>query len=329
MPSGVSFMLLGVDSSDRRGRVETNLLRAPVWDAASRMQPEKPASGHLTARSLLGADKRVLISRRLAMRDLAVLAHITQQLPAAGDEWAATTLHEMGVAVYGREPGGHDRQALHESLDRLWDVTITMPGFDAADGHQLVDEIGGRRSRLIQQIDIERARKLRLQLVAAKDDEQAKHAASRDLGKLRGTDHVHIELANWYVGQVRAGGWTGLDLEMFRALGVGLAARVWSYIEAERYEPKTPELEATYIGLGTPALAALDLAGYARPRAARAKLVTAGQRIVATDARYQRAEVRRGRHGWELLVARLRGGQELEERRRIRTTSRAAGLTPS
>lgn len=113
---------------------------------------------------------------------------------------------------------------------------------------------------------------------------------------------------------------------MFRALGVGLAARVWAFLEAEQYEPKTPELEATVLGLGRPAIDALDLGSYTRPRDARRKLTQAGQRIVATDARYQRVEVRRGPYGWDLLVARVRGGQELEERRRIRATTRAAGL---
>lgn len=39
------------------------------------------------------------------------------------------------------------------------------------------------------------------------------------------------------------------------------------------------------------------------PRDARRKLTQAGQRIVATDARYQRVEVRRGPYGWDLLVA--------------------------
>lgn len=281
------------------------------------MQPDEPIAP-LSARSLLGADLHVQTSRRLSMRDLAVLAHVTQRLSAAGDPWAATSLYEMGVAVYGRSPGGEERRGLHESLDRLYEVSITMPGLDATREHQLVKVIGQRRARLIQQIDIE-GEQLRLRLVDGKELSQA-------FGRLKGSQQVRIEVANWYARQVRANGWTGLDLEMFRRLGVGLAARVWSYIEAERYDAKTVELEATYIGLGAPALAALDLAGYTRPRAARAKLVQAGERIVATDARYTRIETIRGRYGWDLLVVRRRGGQALEEARRIRTTTRAAGL---
>ncbi len=140
---------------------------------------------------------------------------------------------------------------------------------------------------------------------------------------------MRIRLAYWYAEQVRAGYTTYLDLPMFRALGVGLAARVWAYLEAEQYEPKTPDLEATYIGLGAPALAALDLAGYTRTRDARVKLAVAGERIVATDARYTRIELRSGPYGHELVVVRRRGDQALEEARAIRAKTRAAGLTPA
>jgi len=152
---------------------------------------------------------------------------------------------------------------------------------------------------------------------------------SAEMGALKGTENVRIRLAYWYAEQVRAGYTTYLDLAMFRALGVGLAARVWAYLEAEQYEPKTPDLEATYIGLGAPALAALDLAGYTRTRDARVKLAVAGERIVATDARYTRIELRSGPYGHELVVVRRRGDQALEEARAIRAKTRAAGLTPA
>lgn len=61
----------------------------------------------------------------------------------------------------------------------------------------------------------------------------------------------------------------------------------------------------------------------------RAKLADAGERIVATDARYTRIELRRGPYGHELVVVRRRGGPALEEARAIRAKTRDAGLTPA
>jgi len=187
-----------------------------------------------------------------------------------------TRLYELGQAIYGRVPSGRDRQRLRESLSRLVEVTLTIPGYDVTRSQIVGDLAGESQANLLEAVYIEH-RRLRL-------------TTSAEMGTLKGTENVRIRLAYWYAEQVRAGYTTYLDLAMFRALGVGLAARVWAYLEAEQYEPKTPDLEATYIGLGAPALAALDLAGYTRTRDARVKLAVAGERIVATDARYTRIE---------------------------------------
>lgn len=200
-----------------------------------------------------------------------------------------------------------------------------MPGYDAAAGHQLVEEIGGRRSRLIQQIDIERARKLRLQLVAAEDD-AAKRRVAAELGKLKGDAQVRIELANWYSRRSapaagRASTWKCSGRS---ALASPRASGATSKPSATTRRPRSSK-PATSASAPRPSRRSTSPATRA-PRQAWPGGTVAGERIVATDARYTRVELRRGPYGWDLLVVRRRGGQQLEEARRIRATTRAAGL---
>src|SRR4051794_40188257 len=109
----------------RPGRVETNTLRSPVWHACGdRMHDAQP----LLAQSLLSSTVRVRASRRLSMRDKAVLAVVSEKLAPEGDPVVATSLYELGRKVYGHSPGGPERAALRESLARLWDVDLEIPG---------------------------------------------------------------------------------------------------------------------------------------------------------------------------------------------------------
>ncbi len=306
-PSGPTVRVRDVGASIAQrlaaGSVETNTLRAPLWDTAGGSPAQDSGQqvmadrAPVVARSLLGSDRTVTMSHRLSLRDLAVLAHLTACLHDAGVE-AHTSLHAIGQAIYGRWPSGQDRRDIRQSLRRLYDVSITMPGYDAIRG-RIIGKMGGTEARLVQAIVMEHEA---LELVEPSD-----------LGKLRGQQQVSIQLATWYCEQVRAGHVTLLDLSLFRGLGSGLAARLWSYLEAESYEPQTPELEKTVVGLGPPVVATLDLGGYAQARDARAKLRAASRRILGEqgDPRYERITLRRGPRGYELLVVRLRGGQQL------------------
>ena len=142
-------------------------------------------------------------------------------------------------------------------------------------------------------------------------------------GGLKGAANVKVAFARWFARQVRAGYATYLDLVMFRRLGVGLAARIWAYLEAESYELKGRDRETKAIGLGPPAVAALDLAGYKRARDARRALSRAAERIVVTDPRYEAVDVRPGVYGYDLYVVRRRGDR-LREHRRVREALRTS-----
>lgn len=290
----------------RTGRIENSLLRAPAWDAHARAMPD-PAP--LTARSLLGADHKVHVSRRLSMRDLAVLAATSELLPPRERPEVATTLYELSHAVYGRD-GGHQVELILDSFDRLGEITLRLPGFDATRG-RVVGNLAGhtRAANLLQAVFV--------------DHRELRGMTAAQYGALKGTGNLRVLFTEWFAAQIRAGHATYLDLELFRALGNGLAARLWAFLEGERYEPKGErggeQREAKAIGLGAPVVAALDLASYGRLRDARRKLGRAGERIMLEDPRYEAVEVRPSSLGYDLYVVRRRLPQRtLAERRAVR-----------
>ncbi len=130
----------------------------------------------------------------------------------------------------------------------------------------------------------------------------------REWGALKGTSSLRAEIGHWTAQQIVAGRATWLDLDLLRALGTGLAARVWAALEAWGRWPQQSldGREETALGLGEPALNSLGVGGYARPRAARAALDRAGQQIIAIDPSYELVHCER-RSGWCLVVRRLAG----------------------
>ena len=275
----------------------------------------RPDPAPLTARSLLGGDLAVQVSRRLSMRDLAVLAAAADLLPQDGEPDAPTSLYQLAGAVYGtrrelgRHPGGREYGHVLSSLDRLVEITLKIPGYDVVDGRVVGNLAGRSTANLLEGVYVAHER---LQLVTP---------AQR--GGLKGAANVKVAFARWFARQVRAGYATYLDLVMFRRLGVGLAARIWAYLEAESYELKGRDRETKAIGLGPPAVAALDLAGYKRARDARRALSRAAERIVVTDPRYEAVDVRPGVYGYDLYVVRRRGDR-LREHRRVREALRTS-----
>ncbi len=274
----------------RRGRIETNLLRAPVWDANSGMRPD-PAP--ISVLSLLGGDRRVKASRRLSMRDLAVLAAAGERLVsvAAPETDAPMTLYQLAEQVYGASGGeqrgiarpkqpGREPTGVLASLDRLVEISLEIPGYDVTRGRVVGDLAGRSKANLLEAVFVEHDR---LELVSA-----------AERGSLRGTVNVRVRFSRWYSEQIRAGYCTYLDLVQFRRLGSGAAARVWAYLEAESYEPKADGLETKVIGLGPKIIATLDLAGYERPRDAIRALRRASAR---GDARRRALRARRSPPG--------------------------------
>lgn len=274
----------------RRGRIESNVNRAPVWDVGN----VRPDPAPITARSLLGADLTVTASRRLSMRDLAVLAAGTERLVDGNPPEAPTTLHNLGAAVYGREPQGKDRRDLVASLDRLVEITLEIPGFDVTRNRIVGNLAGKSKANLLEAVFVESDT---LELVIDRDGRR-EVTDPRAVGRLRGTANVRIRFAWWYAEQIRAGNVTYLDLALFRRLRSGLAARLWAYLEGERYEQKGGARESKSIGLGEPLLAALDLLSYGRENGRERdrwpKLRAACAKVVAADPRYETLELRPG-----------------------------------
>jgi hypothetical protein len=284
-----------------QGRIETTLARSPFWSGDG--QP-------FTGRSLLGLDHVAIRPRRLTPRDLTVLAYVTDRYlwppPKSDLDPAGFSLYDLGRAIYGREPAGADRRNLRFSLRRLWEAELVLGGVDDLAAERLTWE------RLLIRIESEVDR-------LAKEDWLA---TGRQAGALRGST-FKVTLAPWLAQAVREGHFTWLDFRVLRRLG-GLSARLWVYLEAERFKPLGEGRESTWIGLGQPALASLGADGYERHRDARRALTRAGERIAAADIRYESVRVERRAGGWALIASRTTDAERLKVRRAARTSLQEA-----
>lgn len=141
----------------------------------------------------------------------------------------------------------------------------------------------------------------------------------RQWGALKGTASQQVELGRWPAQQVLADRCTWLDLDLLRALGQGLPARLWVALEGwARWPARSFDgREETAIGLGEPARESLGVARYSQPRQARAALNRAGQRLIAVDPAYEFVGCARRGGGWCLVVRRVSGS-------RARTQARQA-----
>lgn len=281
------------DERNDRGRVETSLVRAPFWSGGA----------GFSGRCLLGTEDIAIRPRRLSTRDLGVFAYLTERYlwppPQSNSDPARFTLYNLGQAIYGRTPGGEERRELRRSLERLWRAEVVFGlGEDAP---------ASSWRRLVVQIDSEMDR-------LAKEDLLADGRCS---GRLRGSS-FEVELASWVTRAVRDGHFTWLNLATLRQLG-GIAARMWVYLEAERYKPDGDGLEGTWVGLGRPALATLGADRYQRHRDARRALARAGTEIVRVDRRYAAVKVERRAGGWALVAHRVLERERWEARSALRS----------
>ncbi len=276
--------------------METNLLRSGVWDPCGMAKPD---AAPFTARTLLGMEPE-RATGRLSITDMAVLAAVITHLDPEGN-CCPTSLYELSMAVFGGR-GGEELRLTFASLERLVQLTLSLPGYDAVEDRVVGSLTGGSMVNLVQAIYVEHRR---LSIVSR-----------RELGALKNTHNVKVVLAEWLTRQVRAGNTTWLDLQLLRALGPGLAGRLWAFLEGERLNPDQDGLRAGHVGLGPPALTTLGLAGYARESDARKKLRKAAARIVATDPAWVSIDVIR-RAGWQLVFRRRPSGKEIAQRRRV------------
>lgn len=273
----------------------------------------EPSAEAFVARCLLGAGW-VAGKRKLSMLDLrvwaALLGQLGAQLPVelpddptlanADTRTVQTTGYQLADRVF-QEDGGEQYRLMRRSLARLQGATITVRTVDVdpgLSGEQMIEgwvpmigEVWGATRRL----DL---------------------TTPREWGALKASTSLKIEIGRWPAQQVHAGHCTWLDLDLLRALGPGLASRVWAGLEGWARWPQQSfdGRQETAIGLGTPALESLGVAKYARSIDARRALNRAGDRIVAVDPAYEMVRCER-RAGWCLIVRRLTGSRSRAEAR--------------
>jgi hypothetical protein len=283
---------------DERGRLETNLVRSPLWESEG--APSEPAP--FVASSLFGPFS---CSTRLRQLDYKVLALVLErwwwQQPTADTVPVSITLHELGRVIYGRPPDGEERRLLRAALERLWQVEISMVGFDAPAGKQ---ERRWSKVRVIVEISGP--------IGDLQDRSVFELPTPQETGRLRGSTFT-LRLAPWLAAQVRAGYITYLDFAVMRRLS-GLAERLWVYLQAERCNGRGD----AWVALG-PRM--YDILGmhYGRDVDARKALRRAAARIMAEDRRYELVSIER-RLSWGILARRIASS----ERRAVRAQIRAS-----
>jgi Replication initiator protein A len=297
-----------------QGQAPKASLLHPVWSPVTSGEPLDEA---FVARCLLGAGW-VGASRRLSMPDLRVWAALcallraqtlrqpiedeTEDLGHIASRTVETTGYQLAEMVFA-DDGGQKYRRLLRSLGRLASARVLL---------QLVEhdpELAAQRvtSGSVALIGDIWMATIRLDL-----------RTPREWGALKGSTSLKVEIGHWTAQQVIAGRCTWLDLDLLRALGTGLPARLWAALEAwARWPQRSLDgREETAIGLGQPALQSLGVGEYAQARQARAALNRAGQKLVAVDPAYElvRCEHRGG--GWCLVVRRVSGARARAETRK-------------
>jgi hypothetical protein len=295
----------------------------PMWEPVTRGNPDEAA---FLARCLLGPGV-VGASRRLSMLDLrvwaALCAMLRDQLLAAPEDdltldrassrTVATTGYQLAERV-SADDGGEAYRLLRTSLVRLADVRacVRVVERDRDVAVQLVRE---GYVPLVGEIWLATTR-LDLRMPS-------------EWGGLKATTSLKVEIGQWAAQQVCANSCTWLDLDLLRALGAGLPARLWVALEAWARWPQRSfdGHEETAIGLGEPAMQSLGVGGYSRARRARQALEQAGARIAAIDPAYDLVCCER-RAGW-CLVARRVSGARARAQARSGATWRSPGIAAS
>lgn len=274
-----------------------------------------PSDEAFVARCLLGAGW-VGASRRLSMLDLRVWAALCgmfhgQHLRATGERepdlghrdarMVETTGYQLAERVWA-DDGGQKYRRLLLSLGRLASARVLMqtvePDLDLA-----ALRVHAANLTLIGDVVMETTR--------------LNPGTPREWGALKGSTSLRVEIGYWPAQQIVAQRCTWLDLDLLRALGPGLPARLFAALEAwARWPQRSMDgCEETAIGLGVPALESLGVGGYGRQERARAALNRAGAKVVAVDPAYQLVRCEK-RSGWCLVVRRVSGARARAAARR-------------
>jgi len=298
-----------------QGQAPRTSLLHPVWEPVVSGDPSSEA---FVARCLLGAGW-VGANRRLSMLDLRVWAALCAllrekhpstpsedpELDRASTRTAETTGYQLAEMVF-REDGGHEYAKLRRSFMRLRGAAILLQTVEA-DPDLAAQRVVEGAIGLIGDVWLATTR-LNLR-------------KPREWGALKGGTSLKVEIGHWTAQQIVAGRCTWLDLDLLRALGTGLPARLWAALEAWARWPQRSldNREETTIGLGQPALQSLGVGRYERPRDARRALDRAGLALVRVDPAYELVRCARRGGGWCLVVRRLAGARARAEARKAGT----------
>jgi hypothetical protein len=295
-----------------QGQAPRASLLHPMWEPITN---GKPSEATFIARCLLGPGV-VGANRRLSMLDLRVWAALCgvlrEQLPSVPPDdpelqridtrTVETTGYQLAEMVWAAD-GGDKYLKLRAALVRLAATRACV---------QVVERDPDFAAQLVREGYVSLVGDIWLATT------RLNLRTPREWGALKGSTSLKVEIGHWTAQQVVAGRCTWLDLDLLRALGSGLRARVWIALEAwARWPQRSLDgREECAIGLGQPALQSLGVAQYERQRDARRALNRAGRGLVAIDPAYElvRCEHRGG--GWCLVVRRLAGARARAEARK-------------
>ena len=259
----------------RQASLETNLCRKGVWHAGP-LQLALPLDGEDTLGLLRVAGPP------LTLFDLDTFAWLTERWREGERDTKGRidfTLYELGRDLYGRKPGGEQRQDMRASLDRLYEADFELEGYRASAAGVGRLEHPTERGRI------------------------------RLLGGLRWSERVSAERHVAYLGpfiteQLEAGYLTYLDWRVLRALE-GLAKRLWVYLESQSFKRSGVGEGSVKLWLAPPMWHALGITTKHAPHARRL-LARAGGRIAAVDRSFSFELARPRRRGgtWALIARR-------------------------
>ena len=295
-----------------QGQAPRESLLHPLWEPVTRGEPSE---AEFIARCLLGPGV-VGANRRLSMLDLrvwaALCALLREQLPELPPDdptlanedtrTVETTGYQLAERVFA-EDGGSEYRKLRSALVRLAATRACV---------RVVERDPELAAQSVQEGYVSLVGDLWLATT------RLNLRSPRQWGALKGSTSLRVEVGRWPAQQVLAGRCTWLDLDLLRALGTGLPARVWVALEAwARWPQRSLDgREECAIGLGRPALESLGVGRYSKPRQARAALNRAGEAMIAVDPSYELVCCERRGGGWCLVVRRLAGARTRAKVRR-------------
>jgi hypothetical protein len=161
---------------------------------------------------------------------LTVALRMFQTRGASADGWVTCSMRELVTRIYGYT-GGRTYELVGQALRNLFDVSVTLPSFDAESGEFTSDAIS--MTRLIATVVLKTGTG---EFDAKSDDFWSK------IGSLRSGDNptVKIRFENWLAAAVRAQEGRELDYDVQRALR-GAAKTCWVLLEASRFVPSADQ----------------------------------------------------------------------------------------